>query len=119
MNTVPVSRRKRWSRHLDEIDLEIAQLALVRQIPLLDPGVIERVLHNDTLVCGHTNARAFAKLRMLLMMHCSVRDKAVVELGQEETLHLVGEIVSRLRHRVGDRLGGPPRRPKGGAADEA
>ena len=44
-------------------------------------GVIERVLHKDTLVCGNYNQRAFDKLRQLLMMHYSVRDKAVVALG--------------------------------------
>ena len=65
-------RHARWLNHFDEIDREIAQLAVVCQIPLLDPGVIERVLHKDTLVCGRKNARAFDKLRSLLMMHYSV-----------------------------------------------
>ena len=39
-----------------------------KQIPLIDPGVIERVLHNDTRVCGHQIQRAIHKLRQLLMM---------------------------------------------------
>jgi len=99
----------RWSKHFEEIDLEIAQLAMICQIPLLDPGVIERVLHKDTLVCGHQNARAFEKLRSLLMMHYSVRDRAVVAMGEAETLQILGEIVERLRTRIGDKLGGPPR----------
>jgi hypothetical protein len=102
-------RHERWSHHFDEIDTEIAQLAVICQIPLLDPGVIERVLHKDSLVCGHQNARAFEKLRMLLMMHYSVRDKAVVAMGEAETLQILGEIVERLRARIGDKLGGPAR----------
>jgi len=103
----PNYRQARWTRHFDEIDREIAQLASVCQIPLLDPGVIERVLHKDTLVCGSQNPRAFDKLRSLLMMHYSVRDRAVVALGEQETMAIMNEIVERLRGRYGDRLGRP------------
>ena len=103
----PGHREKRWTHHLEEIDLEIARLATLCKIPLLDPGVIERVLHKDTLVCGTQNPRAFEKLRSLLMMHYSVRDKAVVALGEDETMKIVGDIVARLRARIGDKLGGP------------
>ena len=41
------------------------------------------------------------------MMHYSVRDRAVVALGQNETIAMVGEIVERLRTQVGDKLGTP------------
>jgi hypothetical protein len=41
------------------------------------------------------------------MMHYSVRDRAVVALGQAETVAMVGEIVERLRAQVGDKLGRP------------
>jgi hypothetical protein len=102
---VPSHRHARWTEHFDEIDREIAQLASVCKIRLLDPGVIERVLHKDTLVCGTQNQRAFDKLRSLLMMHYSVRDRAVVSLGEDETRQILGEIVERLRSRYGDRLG--------------
>jgi hypothetical protein len=100
-------RHARWTEHFDEIDREIAQLASMCKIRLLDPGVIERVLKKDTLVCGTQNPRAFDKLRSLLMMHYSVRDRAVVALGEEETMRIMGEIVARLRTRYGDRLGDP------------
>jgi hypothetical protein len=103
----PGYRHQRWSKHFDAIDKEIGSLAVLCKIPLLDPGVIERVLHNDTLVCGTQNPRAFEKLRSLLMMHYSVRDKALVALGEAETLKIVGEVVARLRARLGDKLGGP------------
>jgi hypothetical protein len=103
----PGYRHKRWTKHLEEIDLEIAKLATICKVPLLDPGVIERVLRKDSLVCGTQNPRAFEKLRSLLMMHYSVRDKALVALGEEETLQIVAEIVARLRERIGGKLGGP------------
>jgi hypothetical protein len=104
---VPGHREERWTHHLEEIDLEIAKLATMCKIPLLDPGVIERVLKKDTLVCGTQNPRAFDKLRSLLMMHYSVREKAVVAMGEEETMKIIGDIVARLRARIGDKLGGP------------
>ncbi len=103
----PAYHTQRWSKHFEGIDLEIGQLAKVCQIPLLDPGVIERVLHNDALVCGHQNERAFSKLRQLLMMHYSVRDRAVVAIGQQETMAIIADIVERLRARFGDELGIP------------
>jgi hypothetical protein len=103
----PGYRHERWYKHFEGIDVEIGQLAKVCQIPLLDPGVIERVLKNDTLVCGHQNQRAFDKLRQLLMMHYSVRDKAVVALGEAETMKIMNEIIERLRKRFGDTLGRP------------
>jgi hypothetical protein len=41
------------------------------------------------------------------MMHCSVRDRAVVALGEAETMKIVGEVAERLRTRYGDKLGKP------------
>jgi hypothetical protein len=46
-------------------------------------------------------------MRQLLMMHYSVRDKAMVALGEQETLAMMGEIVERLRKRFGDETGTP------------
>jgi len=104
----PAYRTRRCTKHLQAVDFEIAQLAKVCQVPLLAPGVIERVLHNDTMVCGHQDQRAFCKLRCLLRMHLSVRDKAHAVLGQEETLKVVNDIVELLRPRFGGRPGTPP-----------
>jgi hypothetical protein len=99
---------QRWSAHFEEIDLEIARHALACECPLLDHGVIERVLRHDMLVCGRQNPQAFESLRALLMMHYSVHEDAVVALGLGETLKLVAEVHARLRKRIGDQLGGPP-----------
>jgi hypothetical protein len=109
MSEDPSYHHQRWLNHFEEIDFEIGQLAKICQVQLLDPGNIERVLRNDTLVCGHQNQRAFDKMRQLLMMHYSVRDKAMVALGEQETLAMMGEIVERLRKRFGDQLGTPPK----------
>ena len=103
----PSYHTARWTKHFDEIDREIAQLAAICQVPILDPGVIERVLHKDTLVCGSQNPRAFDKLRSLLMLHYNVRTRAVEALGEEETVAILDELVERLRSRFGGKLGGP------------
>jgi nitrite reductase/ring-hydroxylating ferredoxin subunit/transposase len=36
-----------WARNLDDVDREIARLATICNVRILDAGVIERVLHND------------------------------------------------------------------------
>jgi hypothetical protein len=101
-------RTKRWYGQFQEIDREIAKHAIICKVPLLDPGVIERIIKNDSSVCSSQNDASFAKLRSLLMMHYSVRDRAVVAIGEADTMHIIGDIVERLRERLGDKLGGPP-----------
>ena len=98
---------RRWSKYFDEIDTQIAQLSLMCDIRILDPGVIERVLANDSSVCGKNKPDTFAKLHGLLMMHYSSQQKAMVSLGQEEAMLVVQDTVTRLRERMGGRLGGP------------
>lgn len=97
-----------WSRNLDEIDREVARLATICNVRILDAGIIERVLKDDASVCGSRNPLAFSKLRSALMMHYHARDKALGALGEAGTARVVAEIVERLRQRYGDRLGGPP-----------
>ena len=95
-----------WTRNLDEIDREVARLAIICKVRILDPGVLERVLQNDASVCGSKNPAAFDKLRNALMMHYKVRDQAVDAMGEVVTQRVVAELVERLRKRIGDLLGG-------------
>ncbi len=97
-----------WSHSLSEVDKEIARLATICNLRLLDPGVIERVLANDASVCGTTNQLAFDKLRNVLMMHYAVRGRAAESIGQAGTNALVMQILEDLKKKFGDRLGGPP-----------
>ncbi len=98
---------QRWAKDFEELDRQIGEKAVICQVRILDPGVIERVIKNDRSVCGAENAQAFDKLRSLVMMHYSLRDKALVRLGQQETLLIMDEIFERLRERFGESLGGP------------
>jgi hypothetical protein len=85
-----------WERNLEEIDREVARLALLCRVSILDPGVIDRVLQEDMSVCGADNKIAFRKLRQLLMLHFAVRGKSADELGQAGTAAIERFIIERL-----------------------
>jgi hypothetical protein len=95
-----------WAKNLDDVDREVARLATICRVRLLDVGVIERVLHNDDSVCGTKNKIAFDKLRNALMMHYHVRDKAAGVIGESATREVIAEIVANIRKRLGKQLGG-------------
>ena len=94
-----------WEKNLDELDHEIARMALLCQVKVLEPGVIERVLKNDASVCGTHDALAFEKLRNLLMMHFKIREKSVDAVGQALTAQIEAHIIERLRKPFGDLVG--------------
>lgn len=95
-----------WSKNLDDVDREVARLASICKVRLLDPGVIDRVLKNDATVCGAPNKTAFDKLRNALMMHYHVRGKAVQAVGETATQDMINEIVENIKKRLGNQLGG-------------
>lgn len=96
-----------WTHQIDDVMLEIARQAATCKVRLLDPGVVEAVLHNNESVCGNSNPRAFAKLRNTLMLGFKLREKAYDQLGPIEADELIGNIRAQLRERFGDKLGGP------------
>lgn len=102
-------RTEFWGHQLDAVMTEVAREASICQVRLLDPGVVEAVLHNNDSVCGHQNALAFKKLRELLMIHFMVREKAFDKLGPLEADAVIAEIRERLQERLGGRLGGTGR----------
>ena len=95
-----------WGKNLEDVDREVARLASICKVRLLDPGVIHRVLDNDASVCGTSNQAAFDKLRQALMMHYHVRDKAVGAIGEAATQDVIKEIVANIQKRLGRQLGG-------------
>ncbi|MBL8540023.1 MAG: hypothetical protein JNK68_06585 [Betaproteobacteria bacterium] len=86
-----------WADNLDELDREIARLAALCKMRILDPGIIDRVLKKDASVCGTDNPAAFAKLRELLMMHLAIRNKSANAVGQAQTAAIEAYIIDRLR----------------------
>jgi len=97
-----------WADNLDELDHEIARLALLCKVRILDPGVIERVLKKDASVCGTDNPVAFAKLHEMIMMHLAIRDRSADALGQAQTAVIEAHIIERLKKSFPDLGEWPP-----------
>jgi len=99
-----------WESNLEELDGEIARLAMLCSVRIFEPGTLQRVLDNDAAVCGTDNRIAFAKLRALLMMHLAIREKSVDVFGQAATARVEDFVIDRLRQRFPD-LGGEKLQP--------
>jgi hypothetical protein len=97
-----------WLMNLDEIDHEIARLATLCRVRILEPGVIERVLHRDASVCGSSNEIAFKKLGDMLMLHFAVRQKSAEVVGQAETAEIEQYVIERLKKAFPDLAGDSP-----------
>ncbi len=97
----------RWhEKQLGSVDDEVARMAYICGIPLLDPGIVERVVAGDETVCSKPNAEAFRKLRGLVGMHYTLTNDSLQSLGPEETGRILDAIRERLRDRF--KLGGKP-----------
>lgn len=97
--------RMLWNEDLEEIDREIARLATICQVRILEPGVIRRVLQKDALACGTHNPVAFTKLHDLLMLHLAIREKSADSFGQAKTAAMEDYIVQRLKKAFPDLTG--------------
>ena len=95
-----------WETNLEELDGEIARLAMLCEIRILEPGAFQRVLQKDAAVCGTENPIAFAKLRALLMMHLAIREKSVDVFGQAATARVEDYVIDRLKQRFPHLKGG-------------
>jgi len=85
-----------WSRHLEGIADELRRLSIACDLRLRDPGVIERVIKNDSSVCGRKNELGFSKLRKLLMATYDSLGKAIDRIGPEETKRITEAIAKRM-----------------------
>jgi len=97
----------RWEHLLEEVDLEIAQCAIMCKVRLLDPGVAERLLQQDPMVWDPSRDSAFTKLRGLLVMHFTTEQQIADCIGAEQATAIAERVRAHLRGRVGDQLGGP------------
>lgn len=95
-----------WQKDLENIDLEIARLAVMCQVRLLDPGIIEHVLDDNEGVCGNSHTTAFKSLRGLLFLHFELQKKLVDAFGVVETTEIIIKVREHLAPRIGDQLAG-------------
>jgi hypothetical protein len=97
---------QQWGRQIDEVMSEITRQAAISQVRLLDPGVIDGVIANNSAVAGSNNPRSFKKLRDALMLGFMIRENSIAKMGPVETAALIDNIREQLKARMGGRLGG-------------
>jgi hypothetical protein len=97
-----------WAENLEALDREIARLSMLCDVRILQPGVLERVLHKDSSVCGTDNPLAFGKLHDLIMLHFAIRKRSAESVGHSKTAAIENYIIERLRKSFPD-LGSWPR----------
>ena len=85
-----------WQRHLDGIANELLRLSIACDVRLRDPGVVERVLKDDSTVCGRKNPEAFRKLRNLVMATYDSLGKSIDRIGPEDTKMITDAIRARI-----------------------
>jgi len=91
-----------WERNLEELDRELARLATLCRVKILEPGVIDRLMQGDRTVCGADNPIAFRKLHALLLMYFMVRQKSVDALGPQQTAAIEVHVIERLKKSFPD-----------------
>lgn len=91
-----------WADNLEKIDREMARLATMCQVRILQPGVIERVLQKDVSVCGTSNEIAFAKLHDMIMLYFAVRQMSADAVGQATTVQIEDYVIERLKKTFPD-----------------
>jgi hypothetical protein len=91
-----------WENNLEALDREVARMALLCRVKILEPGVIDRLMAGDATVCGADNPRAFRKLHDLLLMHFMVRQKSADALGQQQTAAIELFVIERLKKSFPD-----------------
>ena len=99
-------RQRFWGRPIEDLMTEIAREAAICDVKLLNPGMIEAVLHNNEAATGSTNPEAFKKLRELLMMGLIVQEKAIEKIGPEDVEEITAIVREHLKGRFDGQLGG-------------
>ena len=102
----PTAQEAFIARQFEDIDRELARLAVICRVDLLDRANIERVIRNDASTCGAQKPLALEKLRELLMMHYATRTRAAAQIGEVETQAIINSVVAKIAERFGSIGGG-------------
>jgi len=94
-----------WAENLGALDREIARLATLCEVQILDPAVMRRLLQRDASVCKAPNPLAFSKLHDLLMLHMAIRQKSVETVGEARTEGIEDYIIERIKKSFPDVTG--------------
>ena len=103
-----------WGRQIDNLAHEISKLAIACDIELDQPGLAERILKNDDGVCGQSNEEAFRQLRQHLMALFNVEERAIEDLGPDDTRDILDQVrtaISAIREAGSAAHSGPSELP--------
>ena len=90
--------------HLEAIDLELGLLSIVCGVSLVQPGVIEAILHGEEGICRRPNPIAWGKLRGLLVLHYHVVAKRIETDGQVMAVEHMRQSAEKARTRLGQHI---------------
>lgn len=93
------------TQELEALDLEIVRCAVICQVRLFDPGVLNQVMDNNELVCGQAHPTAFQSLRGLLYLHFDMHRQLAQTYGADDAEHIIQRVHEHLRPRIGEQLG--------------
>ncbi|MDD3354415.1 hypothetical protein [Zoogloea sp.] len=89
-----------FDQELTSIDMEIARLAQLCGIHMLEPGVAEAVLRGDSSLCKDDNPIAWEKLRGLLVLHYHVVQEAAAVGGVDSAAESVRKALESVTERM-------------------
>lgn len=81
-----------WGRQIENLAEELSKLAIACDIELGKPGLAERILKNDSTVCGRNNPKAFEQMRLHLSALFNVEKGAIDRLGPEDTKDILDQV---------------------------
>ncbi len=96
MSVEPGSREDLWQHQFSQVDSEIAKMASLCGIDILDRAQLKRALEKDANVCTRSNPLAFEKLHTLLKAHYLLRDRAADALGDAGAQAAIDRAVTAL-----------------------
>ncbi len=85
-------RHTYWGRQIQNLAHELSKLAIACDIELGKPGLAERILKNDSTVCGKNNPKAFEQMRQHLTALFNVEKGAVERLGPNDTKEILDQV---------------------------
>jgi hypothetical protein len=81
-----------WGRQIENLAHELSKLAIACDIELGKPGLAERILKNDSTVCGRNNPKAFEQMRQHLTALFNIEKGAVERLGPNDTREILDQV---------------------------
>ncbi|QNB07670.1 hypothetical protein G5S34_13435 [Herbaspirillum frisingense] len=93
------------TQELEALDLEIVRFAVICQVRLFDPGVLNQVMDNNEQICGQFHPTAFQSLRGLLYLHFDMHRQLAQTYGTADAEEIIHRVREHLRPRIGEQLG--------------